>query len=208
MPEHGWLGPIEWAVARRPRPGEQVCGDQAIAVTVSDTAALLGVVDGLGHGEPAAAAAIRAVEELDRVRTKPLDVVIQLCHRALAATRGVAMTLARVDFDADQLSWIGVGNVTGMLVAKTPSGIELRSTALLAGGIVGYRIPEALAPHDVSIGRGDLLVIASDGIGEGFLDSIDFAVSADVIAAQIMGKHGKETDDALVLTARHRGSST
>jgi phosphoserine phosphatase RsbX len=211
MSEHGRLGPIEWAVVRRPRPGEEVCGDQAIAVNVGDTAALLGVVDGLGHGEPAATAAIRAVEVLDRDRTESLDVLIALCHRALAATRGVAMTLARIDFGdsgADTLHWIGVGNVTATLVAKTPSGVEVRSSALLAGGIVGYRIPETLVAHEIGIGLGDLLVIASDGIAEDHVDSIDFAASAEVIAAQIMGRHSKETDDALVLAARLRGSST
>ena len=38
----------------------------------------------------------------------------------LADTRGAAMTLARIDFETDTLSWIGIGNVTADLVAKTP----------------------------------------------------------------------------------------
>jgi phosphoserine phosphatase RsbX len=206
MDEHGRLGPMEWAAARRPRPGEHVCGDQPVAVDVNGTAALFGVLDGLGHGEAAAEAALRAAELLNRERAKPLDELIRHCHRALAATRGAAMTLARIDFDTDTLTWIGVGNVTANLVAKGPSGAAaVRSSARLAGGIVGYRIPETLLSQDITISPGDLLIVVTDGIADSYLDDIDFAAPAPVIARQILDSHSRETDDALVLTARHRG---
>jgi hypothetical protein len=204
--EHGWLGPIEWATAGRPRPGEDVCGDQSVAVEIGTTAALFGVLDGLGHGAPASDAATSGVEVLRRYRSEPLDVLIRHCHRALAGTRGAAMTLARIDFDADTVSWIGIGNVTATLVAKSPSGFDVRSSALLTGGIVGYRLPETLFTQNISSARGDLLVIASDGIDESHLDSIDFAAPTSLIAEQILFHHGKDSDDALVLVARHRGS--
>jgi hypothetical protein len=77
---------------------------------------------------------------------------------------------------------------------------------LLAGGIVGYRMPQTLASHRVPIAAGDLLLIASDGIADDHLRSIDFAASAAAIAEQLVGQYGKETDDALVVAARHRGS--
>ena len=207
MGEHGRLGPIEWAAEARPRPGERVCGDQPIAVGVTDTGALVGVLDGLGHGEDAATAALCGVDVLQAAHTEPLDALVRLCHRALAGTRGVAMTLAQIDFVAGTLRWIGIGNVTANLVAKHPGGIEVRSSARLAGGIVGYRLPEVLTPQEVSIRPGDLLVIASDGIAENHLDSIDFAAPTLVTAQRIVDIHSKGTDDALVLVARHRGTS-
>ena len=207
MAEHGWLGPIEWAAKARPRPGENVCGDRMIAVDVEDTGALIGVLDGLGHGAEAAEAASCGVDVLRAARAEPLDVLVQRCHRALSGTRGVAMTLARIDFRTDTLSWAGIGNVAADLVAKHPAGVEVRSSARLAGGIVGYRIPEALTPQQVPIRPGDLLVIASDGIVEDHLDSIDFSASSLVIAEQILHRHAKDNDDALVLAARHRGTS-
>ncbi|MBO0865766.1 MAG: stage II sporulation protein M, partial [Mycobacterium sp.] len=108
MSEHGRLGPIEWAAEARPRPGERVCGDHQIAVPVDGVGALVGVLDGLGHGEDAAKAAVCGVEVLQCARSEPLEVLFQLCHRALAGTRGVAMTLARIDFAADKLRWIGI----------------------------------------------------------------------------------------------------
>ncbi|WP_006242722.1 SpoIIE family protein phosphatase [Mycolicibacterium tusciae] len=207
MFRHGRFGPIEWAAVRRPRPGEAVCGDHPVALDIGEDAALFGVIDGLGHGEAAAAAAQRAAEIVDVRRAEPLDVVIQRCHQALTETRGVAMTLARVDFETDALSWIGVGNVAADLVAKHPVGVEVRSSALLVGGIVGYRMPQTLSASQVSMSPGDLLVMSSDGIAEHHLESIDFAAHATTIAEQLVGLYGRETDDALVLAARHRGIS-
>jgi serine phosphatase RsbU (regulator of sigma subunit) len=207
MAEHGWLGPIEWAAKASARPGENICGDKLIAVDVDGTAALIGVLDGLGHGAEAAEAAKRGVDVLRSGRAEPLDVLVRRCHNALSGTRGAAMTLARIDFRSDTLSWIGIGNVAADLVAKHPAGLEVRSSARLAGGIVGYRIPEALTPQQVPIRPGDLLVMTSDGIVEDHLDGIDFSASSLTIADQILHAHAKGNDDALVLAARHRGAS-
>jgi hypothetical protein len=204
---HGRFGPIEWAAVRRPRPGETECGDQPVAVDIGKDAALFGVIDGLGHGAAAAAAAQRAAEIVAECRADPLDAVMQQCHRALTQTRGVAMTLARFDFETDALSWMGVGNVAADLVAKHPAGLEVRSSALLAGGIVGYRMPQTLTTNEVSISPGDLLIMSSDGIVGNHLDSIDFGAHATTIAEQLVGQYSSETDDALVLAARHRGIS-
>jgi len=206
--DQGRLGPIEWATAGRPRPGEDVSGDQSIAVGINGRAALFGVVDGLGHGPAAANAAISAAEALKNARAERIEVLVQLCHRVLGGTRGAAMTLARVDFEAGQLYWTGVGNVTANLVAKAASGIHVRSSARLTAGIIGFRIPEISPAQVVSIRTGDLLIIASDGIAEDHLDHIDFAASAAGIAEQILGKYAKDSDDAMVLAARHRGAST
>ena len=185
--EQGWIGPIEWAAARRPVPGEEVCGDFPIAVDVGGTAALFGVVDGLGHGTAAETAALRAVEVVNRCRAEPLDVLLQLCHRGLADTRGAAMTLARIDFETDTLSWIGIGNVTADLVAKSPGGVQVRSSALLAGGIVGYRIP-ARAGHASGFDRAPATCSSSRPTAslEDHLDGIDFAAPAMAIAEHIL----------------------
>ena len=208
MHDNGRFGPIEWARVGRPLPSEYISGDRGIAVDIDGEAALFGVVDGLGHGPHAAAAALRAVDAVKRSSSERLEVLIQLCHRVLAGTRGVAMTLARVDFAANTLTWTGVGNVTADLVAKSPTGAQIRSSARLTAGIVGYRIPEIRPAQVISIRPGDLLVMSTDGIAENYLDHIDFSTTAVAIAEELLGKDAKETDDAMVLTARHRGAST
>jgi phosphoserine phosphatase RsbX len=207
MNDHGRLGPIEWATASRPIPGEVVCGDHSITLEVLGSAALFGVIDGLGHGAAAATAATTAAAVINRAAAEPLDALIGRCHRQLAATRGAAMTLARIDFGAETLQWMGVGNVAANLLAKSPSGVETRSSARLAAGIVGYQVHAILPPERIHIRPGYLLVIASDGIAEDHLDRVDFTASAVVIAEQILREYGRATDDALVLVARHRGFS-
>jgi phosphoserine phosphatase RsbX len=189
-------------------PGEYTSGDRGIAVDIDGDAALFGVIDGLGHGPAAATAALRAVDVLKGAPTERLEILVQLCHEVLAGTRGVAMTLARVDYAASTLTWTGVGNVTANLVAKDATGIHVRSSVRLAAGIVGYRIPEIRPAQVLSLRAGDLLIIATDGIDEEHLDCIDFAGSATVIAEEILSKYAKEFDDAMVLAARHRGAST
>jgi phosphoserine phosphatase RsbX len=52
-----------------------------------------------------------------------------------------------------------------------------------------------------------ILVVTSDGIDKNHSDGIDFAAPALTIAEQILHSHAKDNDDALVLTARHRGVS-
>jgi negative regulator of sigma-B (phosphoserine phosphatase) len=205
MTERGRLGPIEWAVASQPMAGETESGDRAIAVDHDGEVALFGVIDGLGHGAAAATAAERAAETLRRAPAQPLDVLIGSCHRELASTRGAAMTLAQIDLHADLLRWMGVGNVTATLAARAPSGMETRSSARLLGGIVGYQLPELPQPESISIRPGHLLVVASDGIAEDHLASIDFAAAAAVTAERILSQYCRGTDDALVLVARHRG---
>jgi serine phosphatase RsbU (regulator of sigma subunit) len=185
-----------------------VCGDFSIAVDVGGSAALFGVADGLGHGRAAETAALRAADVVTRCNAEPLDVLLQLCHRGLADTRGAAITLSRIDFETGTLSWIGIGNVTADLVSKGAGGVHIRASALLSGGIVGYRIPHALATHQVSIVPGDLLVVATDGILEDHVRGIDFAAPAMAIAEHILKAYSRESDDALVLAARHRGVSS
>jgi phosphoserine phosphatase RsbX len=207
MHEHGRFGPIEWARAGRPLPTEYTSGDRGLAVDLDGQAALFGLVDGLGHGPAAASAALRCVDAVKSASSERLEVLVQLCHRVLEGTRGVAMTLARVDFADSTLTWTGVGNVTAELVAKAPTGLHVRSSARLTAGIVGYRIPEIRPAQVVSIRPGDLIVMATDGIDDDYLGHIDFAASATIIAEELLGKHARETDDAMVLTARHRGVS-
>ena len=208
MHENGRFGPIEWARAGRPLPSEYISGDRGIAVDIDHQTALFGVVDGLGHGPDAANVALRAIDAVRRSSSERLEVLIHLCHRVLEGSRGVAMTLARMDFAANTLTWTGVGNVTADLVAKSATGVQIRSSARLTAGIVGYRIPEIRPAQVVSIRPGDLLVMSTDGIAGDYLDHIDFAAPAVVIAEELLGKDAKETDDAMVLTARHRGAST
>ncbi len=73
---------IEWGVAGRPLPGQKESGDRHW-VKVFPQKALVAVVDGLGHGEEAAAAATTAVSTLERSSGEPPLALVQRCCQEL-----------------------------------------------------------------------------------------------------------------------------
>jgi negative regulator of sigma-B (phosphoserine phosphatase) len=126
---------LEWGVAWRALPGESISGDQSL-VRMLPHCILVGVVDALGHGREAAAAASKAIDILQRFAHEPLPSLVQRCHAELIGTRGVVMSLACFNPDESSMTWLGVGNVEGVLVSAE-SRPQPRSTTLLTrGGIV------------------------------------------------------------------------
>jgi len=157
----------------------------------------MAVVDGLGHGAEAAAAASTALAVLETHPQEPLGVLVRRCHEALTRTRGAVMTVASLQCGERQLTWLGVGNVEAVLVAdSTPA-----RRAVLLNGVVGYQLP-ALRAATVPVAPGDLLVFATDGIGAGFSDALATSDSPQQVADWVLEHHFKGSDDALVLAVR------
>src|SRR6266850_3114582 len=198
---------IEWGVATLALPGEAQSGDLHLVKPIG-TGVLVAVVDGLGHGAEAAAAAQAAVAALERHATESPVRLIERCHRALQGTRGAVMSVAVFGRPDRSMTWLGVGNVEGLLlysdgVARSGSP---RTSLVTRGGIVGSELPR-LHPVVLSIASGDTLIFATDGIREGFADGVSPEASPQQLADQILARHGKGTDDALVLVARYRGGA-
>src|SRR5215211_6766573 len=101
---------IDCAVADRPLPGASTTGDAALCVDAGNRA-LVAAIDGLGHGDEAAAAAAVALHVLRRHSMEEIEALVRRCHEELRATRGAAMSLASFDLATSTLTWIGVGNV-------------------------------------------------------------------------------------------------
>lgn len=191
---------VDWAVASRAHPDQVESGDRHL-VAPFRAGLLLAAVDGLGHGSEAALAACTALEVLEAHRAEPVVELVRRCHKALAATRGAVMSLASVDALARTLSWIGVGNVEGVLLRANPGANPPRQTLLLRGGVVGYQMP-GLRAALLRIAPGDTLILATDGIRSDFATHLDPAAPPRQIADCILSEHGRTPDDALVLVAR------
>jgi negative regulator of sigma-B (phosphoserine phosphatase) len=194
---------LEWAVALRPRPGEEESGDRHV-VQPFPGGTLLAALDGLGHGAEAAAAARAAVESL---RAHPQDSVISLvrrCQRDLQETRGVVMSLASFSTLDSSLTWLGIGNVEGVLVRADQDAAPARESLLLRGGVVGYRLP-MLSASVLTVNPGDVLAFATDGVDVAFTNEVAATAALQPLADRILGQWGKATDDALVLVARFAG---
>ncbi|OLC54645.1 MAG: hypothetical protein AUH92_03550 [Acidobacteria bacterium 13_1_40CM_4_69_4] len=193
---------IEWGAATRALPGESDSGDRHLVKTLPD-GALLAAVDGLGHGREAARAADLAVRTLESQASLPLIGIVERCHQSLLRSRGVALSLARWDARQRSLAWLGIGNVEGILLQARrdrPGPDRL----LQRVGVVGVRLP-VLQESTVAVPGAGLLIFATDGIGSGFDRGLDARIPPQLLADQILERHSKGTDDALVLVARLEG---
>jgi len=167
---------------------------------------LLAVADGLGHGYEAAVASRLAIAALEVHRERPLDWLLEHCHRALMNTRGVAMCLAVLDSRDGTMTWVSIGNVEGVLLRVSEAGAREREHVMMRSGVVGHRLPP-LRTSTLALRPGDLLLFATDGVREGFDKGADLVGLPQEIADDVLARYGKSTDDALVLAARWRGGS-
>ena len=195
---------LEWGVATLALGGQTVSGDQHL-VRLLPTGSLVAVMDGLGHGQDAALAAKIALATLEAASDQ-LSVIalMQRCHEALTQTRGVVMSLALFNQLEYTMTWLGVGNVAGVLLRTDPATNPAQENLLLRGGVVGYQLP-ALSAAVVPVMPGDLLIFATDGLNGNFAHGVPVNESPQRLATRILAQHGKGTDDALVLVARWHG---
>lgn len=196
--------PLEWGVAARALPGEQLSGDLSLVKPAGDSV-LVAVVDALGHGSDAASAAGVAIAALERYATDPLPLLLQRCHTALVGTRGVVLSLALFSVPRATMTWLGVGNVEGVLLAGDPGARPGRTSLITRAGIVGAEVPQ-LQPWVVPLAPGDTLVFATDGIRSGFAEDVSVVDPPQAVAERILARNAKDTDDALVLVVRYRGA--
>ncbi len=195
---------IDWGVATVALAGETESGDLHLVKRVG-RGTLVAVVDGLGHGAEAAAAARAAVAALDQYAEESLQPLVRRCHEALAGSRGVVMSLAYFGGVQPSLTWLGVGNVEGVVLYAAPNARPARASLVTRGGIVGGSELPQLRPAAVPVAAGDLLIFATDGVRGGFTEGLPTDATPQQLADQILARHGKGTDDALVLVARYAG---
>ena len=187
--------PLTFAAAGRPFPGEVVSGD-AWHVDWHASSCRIAVIDGLGHGPEAAAAAEAATDILAANPQLSPGPALEACHVALRGTRGAAMWVGSIDMDTGRVVYAGVGNVEAHLWQE---GKQVR----LIGqrGIVGAALPHIRA-YDVSLANRWVLVVCTDGLRERFnLEDTPTPVRSDPrkLADTLLEEWGRSTDDALVV---------
>jgi negative regulator of sigma-B (phosphoserine phosphatase) len=196
--------PMEWGVAQIALEGETVSGDRHM-VSLYPDGLLIAVVDGLGHGKEAAAAAEAAVAILEEHVQEPAISLLKRCHEALRQTRGVAMSLASLNATYGTITWLGVGNVEGVLLRADKEAVPGQDNVMLFPGVVGHQMP-SLRAVVTPVSVGDLLIFFTDGVRRDFLNEPPIpGHSPQRIADRICAKYNKGTDDALVLVARYAG---
>ncbi len=193
---------LEWGVAALPLPGESESGDRYF-VRLFEAGALVAVVDALGHGREAAQTADIAGEILEEHAREDPSSILRWCHKKMRNTRGAAISVASFDWARRNLTWLGIGNVAGVLV-RAEAAVRPRVKQLVVhGGVVGYQLPEP-RPITERIGPGDSLILATDGVRQAFSEMLPSLLNPQVLADRILGTHATGGDDALVLVIRYR----
>lgn len=149
----------KWGAINVPAPHETVCGD-TWRVHESDNQLSVLVVDGLGHGPEAAAAAAAGAEAFDRDPFLPLVTMFENLHLRMQGTRGAALAVAQVDTKTQQMKYAGVGNIAASL--REP-GCSTGRGLFSHNGIVGVQFRKA-QEFNYPCSPGGLLILHSDGV--------------------------------------------
>ena len=192
---------IDTAFATLPLPGQSESGDVCFIKRVGK-GTLVAVVDGLGHGQDAASAAHAAVAALDRHSRESLADLVRRCHEALVGLRGVVLGLGYLDPQGATLTWLGVGNVGGILLRADLGNRPSRITLVPSAGFIGAEQTHPTT-RSVPLALGDTVILFSDGIRDGFAESLLLSNTPQEIADFVITRHVKGNDDALVLVARY-----
>ena len=204
-PRHPGLAPVEslderLGVVCVPIRGERECGDAWRVVEGRGRTTVL-LVDGLGHGPEAATAAAIATELFPALVDGPPNALVDALDAGMRLSRGAALSVAAIDEAARTVTFSGVGNVDGRVLAR-----EKNSHFLPQNGIIGHAKPTARttsAPWTADA----ILVMHSDGVSARWhMDAYPGLHDAHpaLVAGVIFRDFGRERDDATVLVLAPR----
>lgn len=192
--------PLKVGIASRAHPKMRLNGDTFIKKKWNHSL-LVGIIDGLGHGQNAYYAAQTARKYILDHFDQPFENILKGVDRACRATRGVVMALARFDWDINEITFVSIGDVS-VRVINSPQKINF----LIKRGIIGVSYIKPIINRK-KWDNSYVLILYSDGISskwrwEDF--SYLFEKSPEIIAKEMLIKLGKENDDATVLIVRER----
>ena len=203
-PETSALAARRWEVGAVcvSKSGEEVCGDAWATTDTTDSYRLM-VADGLGHGLGAAEAARAAVRCFEHDPTLGPAAQVSAIHQALRGTRGAAVAVVGIDRRASVVTFAGVGNIAGSIIAARGSRqlVSLNGTA----GHTIYKINEFSYPWTDDA----LLLVHSDGLVSRWdLDRYPGLVQRhpSLVAGVLFRDFNRGRDDVTVVAARGRAA--
>lgn len=194
---------VEYGVAKFVLPGQGKSGDHHV-VCCNRSGILVAVIDGLGHGEEAASVSKAAAGILRGFANDPIISLVERCHEELRGTRGIVLSLASIDSEHGMMTWLGVGNVQGVLMRADAKRGNAQESLLLRAGVVGSQLPP-LQASVFPVAREDTLFFVTDGIRGAFSESLNALENPQRAADRILENYRTGNDDALIVVARLAG---
>jgi hypothetical protein len=179
------------------KPGESTCGD-GWAMTRRASGAVILLADGLGHGPEAAQAAREAIRIFQKHANESPGAILKVAHDALRSTRGAAVAIADVDCDSGLVTFSGIGNIAGMVLAAD------RRNMVSHNGILGHTV-RTISAFTYAWVPDALVILNSDGLlSQWSLNAYPGIAARDpsLIAAVLYRDFSRGRDDATVVVAK------
>ena len=190
---------LDVGAATRPHPRMLGVNGDSFVICRSGPLTVVGVIDGVGHGQYAQRASSTARREVEAHCSRGLDDMFRNVGRACRSTRGVAMALARFDCETAVLELASVGNIE-VRAWGVPEPIRY----LVRRGILGANAPTAAVTRQ-SWSDSAVLCMYSDGIRSHWtshdVPSMD-RMSATETAGWLLRHYARDEDDATVLVVK------
>lgn len=160
---------------------------------------VLALIDGVGHGESARAAADLALRALDASSSTDPTALLADIDAACRGSRGVAASVARWDVEAGVVTAAGVGNVSLRLF-----DLEADSAVFLPSpGVLGSRGVRPSTARVVRAPPGAMLVAHTDGVETERELPRALLLQPPLFAAHhLLSRRSKVHDDRMVLVLR------
>jgi hypothetical protein len=148
-------------ISQYAKDNDTYCGDLCAAWQTEEESTLL-IIDGLGHGKPAAEASQKAYEYIQEHLQDTLEDMLKGCDDYISDTRGAAIAIAKINHLTQKIHYVAVGNTEGILYSRNDY-IRLTSQWGIVGAGISNLIHETY-PIDV----GDYIILFTDGLDKIF----------------------------------------
>jgi anti-sigma regulatory factor (Ser/Thr protein kinase) len=185
-------------VCSRPYPGFDVNGD-GYYVCQGGERTIIAVYDALGHGKEAYETACLMHKCLIELHGLELSEIVDIAHKRLLKSRGVALWLGAVYHNTNSLSYVSLGNIEARIITASHS-----QTLLSQNGTVGHYLPKHKLMKIPWI-SGAVLAVATDGISarwqvEDYPEIL--GPKSNRACQRLLKEWGRATDDATIMIAR------
>ena len=192
-------GSLPTGVITQEKSGEPICGDGWTVVQGRGRLVVF-VVDGLGHGPDAAAAARAALDTVEKNAQREAPHIIDAVHNALRPTRGAAGAVALLQPESELCVFCGIGNISASI--RSPGSTR---SMVSHNGTLGHQVRK-IQEFQYPFPKGSLLVMHSDGIDTHW----DLAAYPGIetrhpafVSAALYRDHSRGRDDLAVLALRN-----
>lgn len=191
------LEKFEYSYICLPVSGEEHCGDD-VALYICKDYALVFVADGLGHGDFANQAVVKAKEIFYENTDKEPAAIIEKIDKALYSTRGAAVSIAKIIPVEQKVVYSGVGNISGAIIGQKRVNMVSHNGTL---GMGNNKVQTFVYPWQ----KNNVLIMHSDGVSskwsfEEYPDVLGKDLS--IIGGVIFRGYHRPKDDAAILVVK------